>query len=493
MMGLFAGASYAQSQQPRHEISLWAAGGYSTFLFDIDKSLGSSECGFGGFAGLGYNYYFNYHWAIGTGVELSALNLWKGKINLKGGEDFYDESFDVMGNEMRYWTSIYNYEQTPKAFYLQVPLTAQYQVDVWKEHKFYAKAGLKVGIPALIDSKFKTEGDIVFRGGEKDLFGPNFTWYGSKGVEELGGVTYGEKTISDENKLDLNINFLSTIEAGMKWKLCKNYRWWLYTGLFLDYGWNDAPKRVEGIVPEHIYGVGNIDWQTPSNTEYIVGNLLSSSYGVYDGKNGGDGPQKGYDAKPVAIDDCVHTFAAGVKVALSFGFKPMVAKKQKVEYIPEPEPEKEGPITESQMARLLENLKKGLIDDNAEETQKILDALAKEDPYDIGSVHHFVTAKYDIVPSMYPTLENAVRVLKEHPEATVTLIGHTDDRASVDYNIGLGMNRAQAVKNYLVAQGIDESRLSISSEGKSQPAVANSTEQSRSYNRRVVFRLDKHE
>jgi len=75
--------------------------------------------------------------------------------------------------------------------------------------------------------------------------------------------------------------------------------------------------------------------------------------------------------------------------------------------------------------------------------------------------------------------------LASHPKARVRLEGHTDERGSREYNIGLGERRAQAVKRALLLQGVAESQLATVSYGEERPAVAGSDEGAWAQNRRV--------
>ena len=81
--------------------------------------------------------------------------------------------------------------------------------------------------------------------------------------------------------------------------------------------------------------------------------------------------------------------------------------------------------------------------------------------------------------------------LKANPEDTITVEGHTDNvnrSGDPDYNVKLGQRRADAVKDVLLDNGIAASRISTTSKGDSEPAVANDTAENRSLNRRVVFK-----
>ena len=77
------------------------------------------------------------------------------------------------------------------------------------------------------------------------------------------------------------------------------------------------------------------------------------------------------------------------------------------------------------------------------------------------------------------------KYLATHTTARVRLEGHTDDRGSREYNIGLGERRAQSVRRALLLQGATEAQMSTVSYGAERPAVAGHDETAWSKNRRV--------
>jgi peptidoglycan-associated lipoprotein len=77
------------------------------------------------------------------------------------------------------------------------------------------------------------------------------------------------------------------------------------------------------------------------------------------------------------------------------------------------------------------------------------------------------------------------KYLANNPSARVRLEGHTDDRGSREYNIGLGERRAQSVRRALLLQGATEAQLSTVSYGAERPAVAGHDEAAWAKNRRV--------
>jgi len=77
------------------------------------------------------------------------------------------------------------------------------------------------------------------------------------------------------------------------------------------------------------------------------------------------------------------------------------------------------------------------------------------------------------------------RYLASDPNASVRLEGHADERGSREYNIGLGENRAQAVRQILLLQGVSVAQVSTVSYGEERPAAFGSDDESYGLNRRV--------
>jgi outer membrane protein OmpA-like peptidoglycan-associated protein len=93
-------------------------------------------------------------------------------------------------------------------------------------------------------------------------------------------------------------------------------------------------------------------------------------------------------------------------------------------------------------------------------------------------------------PESKPELERAVALLKEYPTVRFTIDGHTDNIGSASYNQKLSMQRAEAVREYLVTQGgIDSARVEVRGFGFTKPLSTNKTDQGRQENRRTEFTI----
>jgi len=87
-------------------------------------------------------------------------------------------------------------------------------------------------------------------------------------------------------------------------------------------------------------------------------------------------------------------------------------------------------------------------------------------------------------------LKKVAQRLKDDPNLTVLVIGHTDSKGTAKYNKVLGQKRANSVKNWLVKQGVNKTAITAQSKGESQPIASNKTKAGRAQNRRAVITIN---
>ena len=93
--------------------------------------------------------------------------------------------------------------------------------------------------------------------------------------------------------------------------------------------------------------------------------------------------------------------------------------------------------------------------------------------------------KWDVKPQFNTNLDNIINILKRNPDLKIRIEGHTDNIASEKYNLELSKKRAQAIKAYLVGNGVEQSRITSIGYGFSRPIAGNDTKEGRALNRRA--------
>ncbi|MDY2574029.1 MAG: OmpA family protein [Fusobacterium necrophorum] len=95
--------------------------------------------------------------------------------------------------------------------------------------------------------------------------------------------------------------------------------------------------------------------------------------------------------------------------------------------------------------------------------------------------------KYEVKDGIKPSLRTLANALGANSDIKIKIDGYTDFIGSEGYNLELSVNRAKAIKSYLVNHGAIENNISIEGYGKQNPVASNATESGRARNRRVEF------
>jgi OOP family OmpA-OmpF porin len=97
----------------------------------------------------------------------------------------------------------------------------------------------------------------------------------------------------------------------------------------------------------------------------------------------------------------------------------------------------------------------------------------------------FETGSATIDPSSNPRLDRVVEYMTHMTSVRIRIAGHTDNVGNAQRNRALSQTRAEAVRAYLVAHGVDEARVEAVGYGDSQPVASNDTDAGRQQNRRI--------
>jgi len=164
-------------------------------------------------------------------------------------------------------------------------------------------------------------------------------------------------------------------------------------------------------------------------------------------------------------------------ISFSLGIFACAKKKEPVEVEPPPPVEREvvrEPVRQAPKEDPLEAERRRL--------EELMNKIMSDDVY-------FEFDQATLTSSAKEILTEVGGILKRETRFTVLTEGHTDERGTESYNLGLGMRRAESVVKFLTNYGVASSRLTKVSYGEEQPKAAGHTEDAWAQNRRAAFRV----
>jgi hypothetical protein len=249
----FCAISYAQEQE-KHEISVYVASGLSTLRYDLSGG-GIRNNRIGGSAGLSYGFFFDDNWGVTTGGEISAHYAKARMQPFSGG-------YYVQNKNLTYNYDVADYHENHEFFVISIPIMLQYQAPLLlDDHYCYAAIGTKIGFPTSL--RYRTSGATY------TTTGINHNDNSIIDAPESDGFgTFSEK--GNKHYINHKTSYMLSAEVGMKWSLSRFF--FLYTGIYCDYGLNDVvygnPNRTSFV---------SYNQQAPSNIHH--NSMLESSYG----------------------------------------------------------------------------------------------------------------------------------------------------------------------------------------------------------------------
>lgn len=466
---LIASSLFAQEdEQSRSEITINLGGGLSGLQYQMESG-GKNTLGLGGSFGLGYTFFINNQFGIGTGVEANFYQSEYSNDHLTGSYEVAD-----LQNPSEYLQLKYDYQNAYKekqsALFVQVPLMFQFQTAGY--HKFYVAAGGRVGFP--INTKFDTDPSSLTVSG---LYSHEQVEY--KDLPNHGFTSYNSP--QTEGKLSLKTAYMASLELGMKWAISDNFK--LYTGLYGDYGLNDIQQTknagtatyqqdYKGTDPNGFLSFNNSITSTSAVKKIIpmtAGLKLRFTFGL--------GEKVGSASKAAREQEAYYRAAAEeaqrradaarlaekpdtVLVEVGYYYDPVTGTMVKIG--DEGIPDRQRPAVSSEDMQIL-----------------------------LEPIWGFEVGKWDLKSEMTRILDRKVPILKKYWYLGIVLTGNTCDLGGELLNDRLGYERAQSVKDYFVKNGLISTRFSTRSNGKDKPVVPNDSETHRKRNRRVELSIKK--
>jgi outer membrane protein OmpA-like peptidoglycan-associated protein len=153
-----------------------------------------------------------------------------------------------------------------------------------------------------------------------------------------------------------------------------------------------------------------------------------------------------------------------------------------------------GALAGGAVGRYMDDQKRDL-EKNLREEIKLGQARVDKLPNDVVRVTMtnqtaFETNSADIKSGFHSTMDKLADVMVRYGKTTLSVVGHTDDVGSNEYNQRLSERRAQSVAQYLEQKRVNALRLAIAGKGETQPIASNGTEGGRQSNRRVEIYVE---
>lgn len=245
----FAVSAQETSKDSPHQLVLSAVGTLSKQL--DEPALGKAKTENGYQVGLGYRYYLNPKWSLGSGLEYQYS---KTNMSFASFSDSYN-TVDLEGDSFEYRYTVTSYSENQKMHYLAIPLNIQFETT--GPASWYINVGMKVGFN--IAANYETSIDELKTSG----------YYPQWNVELHDPKFIGFGTWSDFNPrkqdLELNTQFMLTAESGIKLQMTAKSN--LYVGLYMSYGLND-------LKPSNSSNQNPIVYNTNNPEEPILNSLL---------------------------------------------------------------------------------------------------------------------------------------------------------------------------------------------------------------------------
>ncbi|WP_313383402.1 OmpA family protein [Chishuiella sp.] len=397
---------------------------------DYNVYNGKTTLKIGGKVGVGYNYFLHSNWSVVTGVEFS---FFRNTIRLND-KIIRTYQVDSEGDAFEYRVQTKGYQEKNRFYGVSIPLMVQYHTNGTTQ--LYINAGGKVVFPFSQKSTINVN-EIKTSG-----------YYEDFNVELTNLPQHGFGTLTDwkaKNSTKLKTGFTLSAETGVSFKLSEKVR--LYTGVYLDYGLNDMVKPVST-------NSSLVNYEAEKMTQLANG-VLGSSNMINQSK----------------------LLAYGIQVRFGFG-------KPKTQPFPLLSIEKVS-IEEEVSPSVIEQQKEPIKEETSE-----LKPLSDSDKKELEKLIIFDKIGVTTISvDLQQQLSRVAEILKKHDWQSIQITGHTCDIGTEEKNIQVGMQRAQAVSNYLIDKGIPTEKIEIFSKGKTSPIYPNTNNTNRQKNRRVEIDL----
>ena len=455
------------AQQSAHDnyIGVSFGGGLNTMLY---KAANGQQSVGGGFeTGLHYARFFNRTVGLGLGFQYS----WNNAYALYSFNEVTPGLTHASNPNLTYTlnTAFTDYKERQNVGVLSIPVEVLFRKAFNDRCALIAGVGLSIDLP--VHGKYYTKGGTYATTGVFPALGD----YTLSNMPEHGFSTYDNPQGAKVKNLakagasviaDLGTRVALSDNAGM------------YIGLYFGYGFTNLLKEE---LPNEMLLIN------PQNSAVI------DYYGTFDSNE---------TAK-------ANLLRCGLKIAFDFGWndKPKEAKPE-VDLEAERLAAEKAAAEKAEAERLAREEAERLAAEKAAAEKAEAERIAAEKAaaekaeaerkaafkrnVEATTVHFDIEgAKLNIPEAEKAIIDELCRVMKEDPSIKIVITGHTDNYGDPEQNLRyFGMRRAEALRDYMVKQGVSADQIRCESKGQTEPVAPNDTRANRALNRRANIRFE---
>lgn len=429
---------------PRHSLSLFIGGG----LHSLNPSFAGVDyegAKPGGSAGLDYDFSLSQLVSLGSGFSVSSY----ASSTITTDVVITPDAIDLDGEPFVHTLALDRVAERQCAIFAELPLRLSFHFPVSRSLGFSLSAQAHLSV--LLADRYKTSGGLISTTGYYPQYGLTFvsdmpengfysfspSYKGSAGLRRAGFGIGGRIGVCRSLTSSLGLSF----------------------SLYGKYSLSDALSsgRVSQFDP---------DCRRADGYSARYNGALASSF-----------------------CDSAHPLAVGLSVGLRISLGRRAVRLRRAE------PSAQGPVpplaAPSVIAR--EPLRQAVL--AQPKTSEVADSVVRKIDTDIQSlIDHAGGIRFDmgsgaLLGESAQAVARIADILNANPDLAVAVTGHTCDVGTVEANLRIGMERAEAVARCLEDNGVDEGRVRTFSAGASQPVAPNDTEEGRMLNRRVVIEV----
>lgn len=455
------------AQEKGHYLSVGGNIGSASLKYDLNGAKINNDIGYG--AKIGYSFFFNRNWGIGSGV---GINFYNTEAKYNNNQVFFENLIDDLGDPYKKEVFLENWTEKQNSYFFEIPLLIQFQ------HKFnnqyfgiYLNAGVKAIIP--VKSNYEIENGSLETKGHYDL-------YGGVVFERIGHGFDLNQNFRPKDKNNLKIGFAATANAGFTYGITRCID--IYAGAFLDYGFTDIHKDKQHNTTVYLDNNHNPVYNGMINNQKVIPVNFGAELGLKF-KLGASNLESRLEKKERINAEKLAERNAEILAQQQAEDARELRKIQQISVKQDPNNNKE---LNDNLKRIGDLLEKAMTIQGAKAEKVIGNNNLEAVKIEFESDLMFKTGKSELSQKSKEALVKLVQMLQENPQASVDIFGHTDNVGSIDYNQRLSVNRAQAVSDYLKSMGVKNSQIH-KTVGKNfaEPIADNNTIEGKAKNRRV--------